>query len=953
MIVSVTILHAVLTFFCVILAVGIVLLFLFKLKHQRKQLLRQRMTQFLVEALSSDSQDQIRPYAVKYPKLVLRLLIEVAQGIQVNQQSHKALIQMICSTGVEKYYHDRLESAKGLKRMDAAMHLCSLPTVETQIALEKALNREGSWQVKLYLVNALVDIDSHESIPMIVDTLLGAPPWYRVKINRMLSAFGERFYAFLPSLLTRRESEITSLVVDFASQYPSELLRCYLKEKALSTVDESLSYRALQALGVFYHRELKAPEFLHHTDPVRRNIAIEALAQSANRGTLLLLLPLLADEDSSEYAVVSVSDILRQNPRLVQMVIDRFNEEQDSNKRKGIAKVLSNRIEYLLVRLLSQRNQQIHELIGAIIRLGKVNGIIGFLNKNQNIELENEILFILRSVICHDDVLRMEFCQYLNERLLKKLGLESQTIPILPRAHDSEREKQVVLRVFMGVLLFTVPLIYLIRYWQKLTQWSLYTHLTQFVLDFNYYLGYYAVVVNSTCLLLLLFSVLGVMQQSKYWHLKRAAFLFKPMILPSVSIIAPAYQEEETIIESANSLLNLNYPNYELIVVNDGSKDGTLNRLINYYDLEKIDVNVSHKLKTQPVNGIYVNKRLPRLVVVDKANGGKADALNVGINVSRKEYFCGIDADSLLEKDALLKLVSMVLDSPSEAVALGGNIFAVNGCTVDKGTITSMRIPSGFWARLQTMEYLRAFMAGRLGWAYLRSLLIISGAFGLFRKDRVIEVGGYLTSSERYKKDTVGEDMELVVRLRRHMHEIGVDCSIHYSYNANCWTEVPENLTILHRQRDRWQRGLIDILYFHRKLIFNPRYGRTGLFALPYFLVFEMFGPFLEIQGYVTVVLAVLLGIINVEVSLLLFLGSILMGIVVSIFSLVISVKDNDYFPWQDLVNLLMFAVLENFGIRQMISFWRVGGYLNSLKKTSSWGKMPRQGFQQSKAKDS
>jgi cellulose synthase/poly-beta-1,6-N-acetylglucosamine synthase-like glycosyltransferase len=278
---------------------------------------------------------------------------------------------------------------------------------------------------------------------------------------------------------------------------------------------------------------------------------------------------------------------------------------------------------------------------------------------------------------------------------------------------------------------------------------------------------------------------------------------------------------------------------YELIIVNDGSKDKTLDVLIQYYDLIRVDHIFEYKLNTKPVRGIYMNRSIPKLVVVDKENGGKEDSLNAGINISRKEYFCGIDADSLLEDDALLKLASLVLDEGVETPALGGNVFPVNGCAIERGQIVNIQIPKKSLARFQTMEYMRAFMAGRLGWAKINSLLIISGAFGLFRKERVIRAGGYLTSRGKYAKDTVGEDMELIVRINRLMREIGIKYRIRYAYNANCWTEVPEDLQSLKRQRYRWHRGLIEILTFHKRMLFNPRYGRIGLLAMPYFLIFS------------------------------------------------------------------------------------------------------------------
>ena len=367
--------------------------------------------------------------------------------------------------------------------------------------------------------------------------------------------------------------------------------------------------------------------------------------------------------------------------------------------------------------------------------------------------------------------------------------------------------------------------------------------------------------------------------------------------------------------------------------------------MINHYNLEKVDVIIDETLPTQPVRGVYKNKSFPKLSVVDKANGGKADSLNVGINISKNEYVCGIDSDSLLESDALLKVTAPMLDSDVETVASGGNIYPINGCTVRKGMLSDLRIPKKHLARFQTIEYLRAFMVGRIGWAYLKSLLIISGAFGLFNRRRLIEIGGYLTRKGIYHKDTVGEDMELVVRLGRQMREKKVKHDIHFSFNANCWTEVPDDFKMLYRQRDRWQRGLIDILTYHKKILFNRRYGRMGLISMPYFFIFEFVGPLFEIQGYSIVLLAAIMGVLDPLIALLLFIASVMLGTLVSLSSLAISMKQFPYYKFKEMGILVFYAIIENFGFRQLISLWRVVGYINSLKKPKGWGKMVRKGF--------
>ena len=701
----------------------------------------------------------------------------------------------------------------------------------------------------------------------------------------------------------------------------------------------------MRGLAKLYKYDIVRPEFYGHSDPVIRNIVIKAMAGYPQKHVIDILIPLLADGQCTESATVALSEIARKRPTFIEYLMQRFKKEENQLLRDGLARVLANRMEYLMLKLMAGSVTTVPAIILVAVLQGKHSGVMGFLNRNTNIELENRIVDILRPALNQSAVLEQDCRTYLKERIRNKLGLQPPEAELASRPHSQPQGKKVFLLILFLLAAAAMPMTYGILHYHEWNSWILYQHAQQFVLDFNYFLGYYSLALNSICLLLVFLSFSATRDQRRLWHLKKPRFLAKPRMLPGITVIVPAYREEATIVESVNSLRNLRYPNYDLIVVNDGSPDNTLDVLFAEFNLEKIDMVLPQKLKTMPIVGVYANKSLPRLLVIDKINGGKADALNAGINLSDKEYFCGIDADSLLESDSLGKLASLTLDSTTEALALGGNILPINGCTVERGMLAQIGLPSSNLARLQTIEYVRAFMAGRLGWASINSLLIISGAFGLFRKDRVIQFGGYLTRSERFHLDTVGEDMELVVRLERSMLETEKPFAIFHSYSSNCWTEVPESLRVLYRQRDRWQRGLIDVIYFHRAMFLSPTYKGIGLLALPYFVLFELLGPLIETQGYIMVALAAWLGILNPEIALLLFAASVLYGIVVSIVSLAIAVEDNRYFSAKELLLLTLYAIAENFGIRQFLSFWRVTGFFSSLGSAQGWGIMPRKGI--------
>ncbi|MBN2811591.1 MAG: glycosyltransferase, partial [Spirochaetales bacterium] len=390
---------------------------------------------------------------------------------------------------------------------------------------------------------------------------------------------------------------------------------------------------------------------------------------------------------------------------------------------------------------------------------------------------------------------------------------------------------------------------------------------------------------------------------------------------------------------------------FEVVVVNDGSTDDTLNTLIRHFNLEKTDAAFAKELKTRPISGIYRNRRIPGLTVVDKMNGGKADSLNAGINIAKGEYVLGIDADSILERNSLLHLTSIFLSEKEAPIAAGGNILPVNGCEVRDGVISKMEVPRNAVALAQTTEYLRAFMSGRLGWSKLNTLMIISGAFGLFRRSHLVELNGYLTASEKYEKDTVGEDMELVVRMARREKEAKRKGRIVYNFHAHCWTEVPEKLSILKRQRVRWQRGLIDILFYHSRMMFNPAFGTYGLLGFPYFLIVEVIGPWLEALGLVAFFGGIVLGVLPRDLILAFLAANCLLGFSVTAFSLYTSNTWKTLYSFKDRMKLYLMSVFETAGLRQLFSIYRLSGLVSALRKQHGWGAMPRTGFAKQKKK--
>lgn len=406
-----------------------------------------------------------------------------------------------------------------------------------------------------------------------------------------------------------------------------------------------------------------------------------------------------------------------------------------------------------------------------------------------------------------------------------------------------------------------------------------------------------------------------------------------------ISLICPVYNEAAGCVASINSLLALRYPEFQVIVVNDGSKDETLERLVQAFRLRPSQRVIRQVVPTREIRGVYESIYVPNLVVVDKENGGKADALNVGLNFARYPLVCCMDGDSLLENDALLRIARPFLDTPN-MVACGGVIRPLNGCKVTSRGIRGIHLPSNWLAGFQVVEYLRAFLYGRMGLSSYRLLFIVSGAFGVFRRDLLLKAGGFLVG-------TVGEDFEAIVRLHRYMLEQGEPYAIAMVPDPICWTEVPEDARTLRRQRNRWQRGLLDVLWLHRRMLFNPKYGRLGMASMPYFLFFEALAPIIEGTGYLVFLGYLVGGVVNTPFVVLFLLVAFFLGLLNSIVSILLEVNGGHrYQGVGPFLKLLFMAILENFGYRQLTLMWRLVGVYDWLRGNEKWGGMKRKGIE-------
>jgi cellulose synthase/poly-beta-1,6-N-acetylglucosamine synthase-like glycosyltransferase len=456
----------------------------------------------------------------------------------------------------------------------------------------------------------------------------------------------------------------------------------------------------------------------------------------------------------------------------------------------------------------------------------------------------------------------------------------------------------------------------------------------------------YFLVINTSYLVLILFASAEFIRHLRHQPFAGLDEMYRSPLTPGVSVLVPAHNEEAGIVASVQGMLALRYPQFEVIVIDDGSRDGTFDKLKDEFDLIETPRVVPPEVPTRGrVTGVYVPRLRPEpLIVVRKENGGKTDALNTGINLARQPLVCMVDADSILDPQALLTVAKPFADDPLRTAATGGVVRVANGCSVVAGRIVEVRMPPRWLPRVQVVEYLRAFLLGRTGWSRLGGLLIISGAFGMFRRDLVVEVGGL-------DHDTIGEDAELVVRLHRHLREQKRDYRVVFVAEPVSWSEAPSTVKVLGSQRRRWHRGITEILWKHRRMLGNPRYGRIGLVAMPYYVLFEFLAPVIELAGVVMVPLGLAVGAVNVEFAFRFLLVAYGYAMVVNLIALAVEeFTFARYTRWTDLAYATLASALENIGYRQVTAVWRVMGAWAAIRKSRQvWGVMTRTGFHEAR----
>jgi poly-beta-1,6-N-acetyl-D-glucosamine synthase len=452
-------------------------------------------------------------------------------------------------------------------------------------------------------------------------------------------------------------------------------------------------------------------------------------------------------------------------------------------------------------------------------------------------------------------------------------------------------------------------------------------------------------VLFTSYLLLGIFSAIALRKYlRKNSYINYHTLVLSPLV-PRISIIAPAFNESKSIIDNIRTLLSLYYNNFDVIIVNDGSTDDTFQKIVQAFELVKVNYYFDYRIPCERIKGVYKsdNPSYNRLTVIDKNNGGKADSLNAGINISRNTLFVTIDADSIIETDSVLKLVKPFLEEKErKVIGTGGVIRIVNSCDIERGHIREIKLPEQILPRLQVLEYTRAFLLGRMAWSHLDGLMLISGAMGMFDRETVIMAGGYSTK-------TVGEDMELVLRMRRFKAERDEKYEVTYIPDPLCWTEAPSDFKSMRKQRTRWTRGLIESLWTHRRIFMNPNYGRLGILGYPYWFLFEWASPLIAFSGFIYTIYLAISHKLNLPFFLLLFLFVYTFAVSLSVWAVLFEeITFHKYGRKRDVLRLLASSLLEPF-FYPMHTLFALIGNIEALGGKQGWGKAKRSGFEKKK----
>lgn len=726
---------------------------LVKRRRQRKQ----EIQAYLLQKLQVG--EDIRK---RYPKRQLyEAYVELVQSIDLSSERKYDAYRLFVSMGLIQRELRRLRSFRSTVRMRAISFLSTFPEKYIVNTLLGMLSTETNERAKTLLAYAVRHRIDDTTLPQLIHSLIGSKRFYQYRMIQMLIRYMPVTLLHMDQYFDRPEIEIKEVFVDLSRKVYHPIFEPLLW-KNLKMLEAHLDGHVAQefvhvqpfrlhrlhksimlALSEQFGAVFSDDSHLYHPQPEIVEIAVSTIARSGGSATIEKLMRAASHAASTLPFSDGILRMTEKNQLLYDGLIEWLGKDLSRTDKQVLTRVFRARLNYVLLKLTTRNPIWLDRLIELMMAEGSRTELINFLNMNKDLDLEKRLTKILAEYARTDEELLFELSTYLSSEVYARMGFLKLTL--VPQKRKTAKNEISKTKWLIRHLIFSIvflPLLFVLIRWRIVFLSPILVSAEQYVIFINkVFIGYY-LAVNAIYFMLAMLSYFANRRQSALWRLKGHPLLYEPGMIPSVTIIAPAYNEAMSIVDNIHSLLNLDYPDYQVVIVNDGSKDNTLQTVIDHFEMIRVDIPKVASIETRPVKAVYANKSYPNLLMVDKENGGKADALNVGINYATKEYVCGIDADSLLEPDALLRLMSSMLDHDKITIALGGSIIPVNGSMVDKGHIERFGLAKNGLARLQTVEYLRAFNLSRLGFSELHSLLIISGAFGLFEKRILIESGG-------------------------------------------------------------------------------------------------------------------------------------------------------------------------------------------------------------------
>ena len=875
----------------------------------------------------------------------LKLLQKNTVSINLPDNIVPQIYELLEQWGIEEGVKKKLSSRFTVHRAEGLRLLGLFRAEQRTPLLLAALKSEKKMLLRLKIIHLLCKTDPEDAAENISQYMEDAREPYQRKVLDIFLPYVDQLAEWAEENRETQSLFRRRIIIQAARTGSKSWFFAHLKAESQSE-NGIIRGESAEVLFSYYRSRVDFISWLDSPFPEIKTRVAECLVYDIREKNFGFINTLLATEELKVTVIMVLRNLIREEPSMLPLAFKQYLVSGSDDLRLAWAAVLSPKINYFLYRLKGENGPEVRELIDDAVALGFFSDIINFINTSKSHDLRTLLFETIQPLLMSNETFLNQCRLYLKKELKAQLGIVDRQADVsVQKIQLGKKDKLHMVFLLAGTLTFPFILYYFIHR----TEFSFLTSeeaFVSFIFFYHNFFIFYTLSISFIYLALMALSWRVIRNQDAEWNAVDKDFLFTPGVLPSVSVIAPAFNEERTIVQSVYSLLSLDYPELEVLLVDDGSSDKTAELLIDHFLFELEDLDPSGDISTAPVLGIYQSKEYSNLRLIRKQNGGKADSLNVGINFAIGEYICSIDADSLLEREALNKALLRSLATVKESAAIGGNIIPINGSVVRNGMIQEIHLPQNTFAKYQTVEYLRSFIAGRLGWTRLNSLLIISGAFGIFKKKNVLDIGGYMTGRGLMRRDTVGEDMELVVRLAESLALKKIPYKVDYAFNANCWTEVPEEFDSLLKQRDRWHRGLIEIMIYHKNMLFNRKNGAVGLVAFPYYYLFELLGPFWETLGYFVLVLSLVLGLVSLQVFLLMFSVVILLGIFSSGIALYLAERDVLYFQGREFFSLIKTAFLENFGYRQLISMIRAFSYVSYLFKNKGWQKFARKGFE-------